>query len=66
MGKLIKELLTNHKMAYSNITNPFELVRKTHSEEPWIKGRKSGVISEKDMKDYYGNNLNKLYNIQEN
>lgn len=66
IGEVDKGIINKILKAYSNITNPFELVRKTHSEEPWIKGRESGVISEKDMKDYYGNNLNKLYNIQEN
>lgn len=51
--------------AYSDVTDPFELVRKTHSEDPWKKGRASGVISEDDMKVYYSNNLDKLYNIRE-
>ncbi len=60
-----KAIINKIMSAYSNVTNPFELVEKTHSEEPWKKGRLTGIISTRDMKIYYSNNLDKLYNIQE-
>lgn len=63
INEIDRKIIYKILKAYSSISDPFELVRKTHSEDPWKKGRLSGVISTEDMKNYYSKNLDKLYNI---
>ncbi|QNM06558.1 Panacea domain-containing protein [Qiania dongpingensis] len=56
------ELIKRVVDSYMNVTNPFLLVQKTHSETPWINTCNNGVIKCELMKEYYANNRNKLYN----
>lgn len=58
-----KKIIDKILCSYSEINDPFELVRKTHAEDPWNNGRKEGIISEDDMKSYYSAKRNQLYNI---
>ena len=50
--------------AYSDIQDPFELVEKTHSEDPWINARitPEKIIKNDEIRSYYALNKNKLYN----
>lgn len=60
-----KELINKVILAYSPIDNPFELVEKTHKEEPWKNAHKSQrgcEISTDSMKTYYEEHREKIYN----
>ncbi|MEY8001782.1 Panacea domain-containing protein [Clostridium sp. Mt-5] len=59
--KLIQQIVD----IYSNM-EPFDLVNKTHSEDPWRKTKQNDVISIEDIKSYYTDNINKLYGQGEN
>lgn len=46
---------------YSNM-EPFDLVNKTHSEDPWRNTKQNDIIPIESIRFYYANNINKLYN----
>lgn len=39
---------------------PFELVRKTHSEDPWANTNSDEIIMKKSIENYYRNNKDKI------
>lgn len=47
--------------AYECIKNPFELVEKTHREAPWQKTKINEEIDCEIIKEYYSQNIEKLY-----
>ena len=56
-----KKIIDKIVKAYSSIKNPFELVKKTHQEEPWIKTRLNEEIDCNLIMKYYKRNPGKLY-----
>ncbi|HHQ4319203.1 DUF4065 domain-containing protein [Clostridium perfringens] len=56
---IIKKVVDNYtKDKY--IDNPFKLVQKTHSEDPWKNSIRNEVIRIDDIKEYYSNNREKI------
>lgn len=54
-----KELIKNVVEQYYKY-KPFELVKKTHEEDPWKNTNQNDIISVDSMKRYYTNNIEKL------
>ena len=48
--------------AYAKVKNPFELVKKTHSEDPWKNTKRGCEISVDSIKAYYSIHEEKIYN----
>lgn len=46
---------------YKDITNPFDLVKKTHKEVPWKETKLNEEIDCRLIRKYYMQNYNKLY-----
>jgi len=42
--------------------DPFDLVEKTHLEDPWMNSSQNDVICTESIKLYYKENIDKLYN----
>lgn len=55
--KLIQKVVDS----YGCVKNPFELVRKTHNEEPWKKTSLNNEITCNLIQDYYSTYPDKLY-----
>lgn len=47
--------------AYKNVHNPFYLVRKTHSEQPWADTSINKEIDVEKIRTYYSKNPDKIY-----
>lgn len=47
--------------AYKHISNPFELVKKTHQEKPWKDTRLNEEIKCEKIRAYYSKHIDKLY-----
>lgn len=47
--------------SYSNIKNPYELVKKTHDESPWESTEINQEISCDKIKQFYSENPKKIY-----
>lgn len=56
-----KEIIDNVIEAYADIRDPFELVRKTHEEDPWVNASKNEEISCDIIEKYYSKNPRKIY-----
>ncbi|WP_338854770.1 Panacea domain-containing protein [Clostridium perfringens] len=59
--KNIIEVVDNYTIK-KYIDNPFNLVKKTHSEDPWKNSARNDVIEIEDIKRYYSKNNNKIFN----
>lgn len=57
-----KEIINQVIDAYSKIQNPFVLVEKTHSEEPWKKTEIGKEIQIDLIESYYSKHPEKIYN----
>lgn len=60
-----KSIIDKVIQAYSPIDNPFELVEKTHEEDPWKNAHKSQrgcEISTDSIEAYYKEHREKIYN----
>ena len=57
-----KEIINQVIDAYSKIQNPFVLVEKTHSEEPWEKTEIGKEIQIDLIESYYSKHPEKIYN----
>lgn len=55
--KIIDEVIDS----YSHIKDPFDLVKKTHQEDPWKKTKLNSEIDCKSIKEYYLKNPEKIY-----
>lgn len=55
--KIIKKVVDS----YQNVKDPFELVEKTHKEDPWIETGRNDIISIEKIKRYYKENTEKIY-----
>lgn len=47
--------------SYKNINNPFDLVKKTHAEDPWRETKQGDEITIKKIREYYSRNIQKIY-----
>lgn len=63
-----KDIMIQHKKiinkvidSYIYIKNPFELVKKTHREDPWKTANLNEEIDCKIIRNYYSKNPEKLY-----
>lgn len=59
---MMKKLINKVVASYAQITNPFELVEKTHSENPWKDTASGCEITVDSIKEYYLINREKIYN----
>ncbi len=51
-----KKIISKVVDSYSQIRNPFELVRKTHEEDPWKNTDLNQEIECDEIRKYYENN----------
>lgn len=56
-----KRIIDKIVNAYKEVENPFELVKKTHQEDPWKTTEINQEIPCPLIKEYYGKNPEKLY-----
>lgn len=64
LGNEDKQIIQKIVDIYSKF-EPFDLVNKTHSEDPWKDTNQNDIIDNESIKNYYINNINKLYNVEE-
>lgn len=57
-----KKLVEKVVEAYKKVTDPFELVKKTHSEKPWQDTVRNDEIKCEKIKEYYSHHIEKIYN----
>ena len=57
-----KNLIDKIVSAYSQVFNPFVLVEKTHSEDPWKNTELGSEIKPEVIQEYYSAHREKLYN----
>lgn len=55
--KAIKKVV----QAYAEVKDPFDLVKKTHGEDPWIKTDNNTEIKVDKIKDFYSKYPEKIY-----
>lgn len=61
------QFMESHKKIINKIidtymyTDAFDLVEKTHQEDPWRKSNQNDVIPPESIKEYYKKHNNKLY-----
>ncbi len=55
-------IINNVVNAYSNVKNPFVLVKKTHEEDPWKNTAINKEITADSIRNYYNKERGKIYN----
>lgn len=55
-------IINNVVDAYADVTNPFVLVKKTHTESPWKDTDINKEITIEKIRDYYNKEREKIYN----
>ena len=62
LNKQEKNLIDKIVSSYAQVFNPFVLVEKTHSEDPWKNTEIGNEIKPEIIKEYYSTHREKLYN----
>ena len=58
-----KKIISKVVDSYSQIRNPFELVRKTHEEDPWKNTDLNQEIECDEIRKYYEKQPEKIYGV---
>lgn len=60
---LMQSIIGNVVKAYEKVQNPFELVRKTHEEDPWKNTDLNQEISCEEIRKYYTKHPKRIYGV---
>ena len=63
IDEITKKIINKVVDSYAKITNPFDLVRKTHEEDPWKNAQLNTEIKCKDIQKYYEKQPEKIYGV---
>ncbi|WP_302179299.1 Panacea domain-containing protein [[Ruminococcus] lactaris] len=60
---ITKKIINKVVDSYSKVNNPFELVRKTHEEDPWKNTKLNQEIKCEEIRKYYKTQREKIYGV---
>ena len=63
IDNVTKKIISKVVDSYSQIRNPFELVRKTHEEDPWKNTDLNQEIECDEIRKYYEKQPEKIYGV---